>query len=394
MQEEIHGIPGIALVCNRRGQILECLYDNLDLRWPPTSKRSLTQLVDRGSFNKALSFLAKVREERAVFGWELNVSSPAGVTPLHFAGFVNEDKLFIVGAKTNYGLRNLYEELTRINNDQLHTVNTLLNSQTGLSDEQPTKKANLYGEITSLNNELVSMQRTLAKKNVQLEKLNEQKNRFMGMATHDLRNPLHVILAFSKFLLDETSDELDAELVEILETIYRSSEFMTRMVNDLLDVAKIESGELNLQSRVTDLAALVRRTVHLNRVVATQKGIDIQMTLEPLPQLYLDPDKMEQVLNTLLSSAIEYSEPDSTIRVQLAREDNHALIKVQDVAQGLSEVLLDKRAVGKKGIGLGLVIVKRIIEGHGGEIWVKNEDGASTTFFISLPLHRAEGRGS
>ena len=399
MQEDIHGASGIALVCDMQGQIIECLYDNLDLRSPPLLESSLTQLVDRGSLNKAFSFLAKIRAERAVFGWELNVPSQEGVISLHFAGFISEKTIFIVGSKTNHGLQVLYEELMQIDNEQMNTLHTLVKAHTELAQHRAMEEANLYVEITRLNNALVAMQRKLAKKNVQLEQLNEQKNQFLGMAAHDLRNPLHVIRSLSKFLLVKTRGKLEADLIEILENIYASSEFMTRLVNDLLDVAKIESGKLTLHLRSADLVALVRRNVYLNRVIAAQKEIVIQLTLEPLPQMSLDPDKIEQVLNNLLSNAIKYSPPGSKINVYLTQEDEHALIKIQDEGQGIPTAELDKlfkpfqttsvqSTAGEKSTGLGLVIVKRIVEGHGGKIWVESETGSGSAFLVSLPLHR------
>ena len=397
--------PGIALLCDIQGQIRECIYDNLGLCPAPGENGSLTQLVDRGSLKKALSFMAKIRDEGAAFGWELHVSSEQGLTTLHFAGFINGETLLIVGAKTNHGLQTLYEELMRINNEQMNTLRTSVKAHTELSHERQTEEQDLYNEIAHLNNELVAMQRELAKKNVQLERLNEQKNQFLGMAAHDLRNPLHVILSYSEFLLDETGESMDEDLVELLKIIYSSSEFMTRLVNDLLDVAKIESGKLDLHPVPTDIAALVKHNVHLNRVLASNKDIEIQTAIDgPLPKMRLDPDKIEQVLNNLISNAIKYSHPNSTITVQLTREDTHALLSVQDEGQGIPAEEIDKlfkpfqrtsvqSTAGEKSTGLGLVIVKRIVKGHGGKIWVESEVGEGSTFFVSLPFN-AEGDAS
>ena len=171
------------------------------------------------------------------------------------------------------------------------------------------------------------------------------------------------------------------------------------MGNDLLDVAKIESGKLDLHPVSTDIADLVQDNVHLNRVLASNKDIEIQTAIDgPPPTMQLDPDKIEQVLNNLISNAIKYSHPNSTITVQLTREDAHALLSVRDEGQGIPAEDIDKlfqpfqrtsvqSTAGEKSTGLGLVIVKRIVEGHGGTIWVESAVGEGSTFFVSLPLN-------
>jgi hypothetical protein len=143
----------------------------------------------------------------------------------------------------------------------------------------------------------------------------------------------------------------------------------------------------------------------LNRVLASNKDIEIQTAIDgPLPKMRLDPDKIEQVLNNLISNAIKYSHPNSTITVQLTREDTHVLLSVQDEGQGIPAEDIDKlfkpfqrtsvqSTAGEKSTGLGLVIVKRIVKGHGGKIWVESEVGEGSTFFVSLPFN-AEGDAS
>lgn len=397
MNEPFSSAHGIALLCDMQGQILECLHDDLRLCPQPLTQTSLTQLIDRGSMRKALSFLAELRAQGAVFGWELNVPIADGVTSLHFAGFLNADTMLIVGAKTNHGLQTLYKELMQINNEQMNTLRTSIKTHADLSKKQEAQEQDLYEEIARLNNELVAMQRELVKKNAQLKQLNEQKNQFLGMAAHDLRNPLHVLLSFSEFLLEEGADELDGDYIKILTTIQKSSEFMTRLVNDLLDVAKIESGKLELHRKPTNLSALVQQNIDLNRLIASNKDIEIQLSVEPLPDMWLDPDKIEQVLNNLLSNAVKYSHPQSTIHVQIEQEDRHALLTVEDEGQGIPAEELDglftpfqrasaRGTAGEKGTGLGLVIVKRIVEGHQGKIWMESEVDVGTTVFVSLPL--------
>jgi signal transduction histidine kinase len=213
-----------------------------------------------------------------------------------------------------------------------------------------------------------------------------------------LRNPLHVISAFSGFLLEDAGSELDEDLQEMLEIIRSSSQFMTRLVNDLLDVAKIESGKLDLHLEPTDLVALTQRIVNLNRPIAASKEIELHFDAEAIPVTQVDPDKITQVLNNLISNATKYSHPQSRVDIRLALDNRHILLSVEDEGQGIPADELTKlfrpfqrtsvtSTGGEKGTGLGLVIVKRIVEGHGGTLWLESEVGKGTVVYVSLPVN-------
>lgn len=258
----------------------------------------------------------------------------------------------------------------------------------------------LYAELSRLNNELATAQRELARSNAELVRLNEQKNQLLGIAAHDLRNPLGIILTYSGFLLDEAAGRLDREHAAFLHIIQRSSDFMLTLVNDLLDVAKIEAGRLDLDRRPVDLAALVERNVALNRTLAGKKGIRVLFaTAGDLPRLPLDGVRIEQVLNNLIGNAVKFSPPGTTVEVRLEPAgDGRVCLAVRDQGEGVPAEALDRifrpferghaaGTGGEKGAGLGLAIVKKIVEGHGGEIRVESggERGGST-FSILLPV--------
>ena len=265
----------------------------------------------------------------------------------------------------------------------------------------------LYSLTKSLlqaNRELEEKQRSLAQANAELQKLNEEKNKFVGMAAHDLRNPLIVIRGFSEFLIEQASEAEADDTMEMLSAIKTSSEFMLELVNDLLDITKIESGTLELKPAPTDLKALIERNIALNRILAERKEIDIVFDPdEELPaavhRIVLDPQKIEQVLNNLVANAVKYSDPGGTVRVALSVLDADVLLQVQDHGQGIPEDEIDKlfrpfqtagsaATHGEKSTGLGLTIVRRLVEGHGGRVWVESECGKGSTFFVSLPMQR------
>lgn len=257
-------------------------------------------------------------------------------------------------------------------------------------------------ELQEVNQKLLEAQRELREKNKELEKVNAQKDRFLGMAAHDLRNPLGHISTVADILLEDLDGKITDQQRELLEITQRSSQFMLDLVNDLLDIAKIESGKLNLNLAETDLATLVKQNVAHNRALADKKNIAIRVDVpDDLPPLMVDPGKMEQVLNNLISNAIKYSFPDTTVKVQLQRRDGSVLLSVADEGQGIPADEQQKlfqpfertsvtTTAGEKSTGLGLAIVKRIVEGHHGKIWVESESGKGSTFYVQLPMTQPE----
>lgn len=253
-------------------------------------------------------------------------------------------------------------------------------------------------ELQEVNQKLLEAQRELREKNKELERVNAQKDRFLGMAAHDLRNPLGHISTVADILLEDLDGKITEQQRELLEITRSSSQFMLDLVNDLLDIAKIESGKLHLNLQETDLAVLVSQNVALNRALADKKNITLVLDVpDDLPPLTVDPGKMEQVLNNLISNAIKYSYPGTTVSIRLARQGDSVLLSVADEGQGIPADELGKlfqpfertsvtTTAGEKSTGLGLVIVKRIVEGHHGKIWVESTVGKGTTFFVSLPM--------
>lgn len=241
-------------------------------------------------------------------------------------------------------------------------------------------------------------QQQLLRSNTALTEMNERLNEFVGMAAHDLRNPLTVLLGFSKYLMRASEATIPEQQRRMLASIQTSSEFMLRLVNNLLDVSKIEAGELHLEKAPTDLAGLVRQNVSLNQLLAQDKGIEIVLVIESdLPTLKIDPDKIEQVLNNLISNAVKFSHPGSTVTVTLRQVEGDALLSVHDQGPGIPEGEIDKlfkafgrtsvrATAGEKSTGLGLVIAKQVVDRHGGRIWVETEVGKGTTFFVALPI--------
>lgn len=291
----------------------------------------------------------------------------------------------------------VYEAMSGINSELVNRVRELegANRPSRRSADEP-----LFEEFTRLNNELADAQRELAKKNAALAALNEQKNRLLGMAAHDLRNPLGVIMSYAKFLNRMAGAKLDEKELQFVAQIEKSSQFMLRLLEDLLDVSQIESGQLNLALAPTDLVALVKGNVELNRVLAGAKDISIELEVPAaLPPVDMDATKIEQVLNNLISNAVKYSHAGTTVRVRLESGGEEVKVSVRDQGQGIPAAELDKlfqafsktsvrSTAGEKSTGLGLAITRKIVEGHGGRIGVSSRVGEGSTFSFALPVRK------
>lgn len=242
--------------------------------------------------------------------------------------------------------------------------------------------------------------KTLVMKYVQaeseLKKLDELKNRLLGMAAHDLRNPLTSIHGFSEILLEDSVDE--ATRKEFLGVILNVSEEMLKLLNDLLDVSQIQSGKFELNKKPGQLEDVAKRRIHLNQIIAAKKNIKIEMTVENSPAIGFDHERIGQALDNFLSNAIKFSPLNSTITVTLKADGIWSVVEVADEGPGIKEEergrlfgefqkLSSTPTGGEKSTGLGLAIASKIVKAHGGEVGVKNgKEGKGSVFYFALPV--------
>lgn len=260
----------------------------------------------------------------------------------------------------------------------------------------------LRRELFQLTNEMSLLTRDLQKKTVELEKLNQLKNQFLGMTAHDLRKPISVIQMYSDFVLDEAGARLTDEHREFLEKIKATSQFMNRLIADFLDVSMIESGQFDLKLDAVDLPRLLQNCLIFFQPRAKQFNLNIELKLPArIPRLIIDPNKIEQVINNLLANAIEYSQPSSRILLEAAQAESLVMISVTDWGSGIKSEDLKKlfkpfgktttqKTTGERSTGLGLLISRKIIEAHRGTINVVSTWGEGSTFTIKLPVTLAK----
>ncbi len=262
---------------------------------------------------------------------------------------------------------------------------------------KPFKAKEVLARIRShlQNRALVEQQKLLVE---QLSQANAAKNKFLGMAAHDLRNPLASIRGLTEFLRDGAVGPLNAEQQDLIETIHGASQSMLVLVNELLDVATIEAGELKMHLEAADLAALIGKSAGLMNMEAAKKKTVVNFVPATVPKLMLDSAKMRQVIDNLLSNAIKYSPPGATITVTLTADAARGTctFAVQDQGPGIPEGERDRLfkdfsrlsvrpTGGEKSTGLGLAICRKIVEAHRGTITAENLPTGGCEFRVVLP---------
>lgn len=305
----------------------------------------------------------------------------------------------MVGADNQREAVEFCNHLQEINNEQANYIR-LISKEILAKREKQNETEELLNKLTLLNNDLINLQRELTKKNMELGRLNEMKNRFLGMAAHDLRNPLGVIQTYAMFIEEEAANVLTNRQREFLGIISQTSSFMLHLVEDLLDYSKIEAGEINLNQSYFSISASMARWVEMQNTLSKRK--DISITLKAPKKEYFvtaDENKIEQVFVNLISNAVKFTHPQNTIEVMLCLKKGMVVVTVKDNGIGISKENIEKLfkpfqkiayegTMGEKGTGLGLSIVKRIIEGHKGTIAVKSELGKGSAFSFSIPLNK------
>jgi signal transduction histidine kinase len=238
----------------------------------------------------------------------------------------------------------------------------------------------------------------LSTANDDLTKLNIEKNKYIGIVAHDLRNPIGTAQQYSQLLISRLSKYPEEKQLNFLKIIDDRCSFSLNMIENFLDTSKIESGILDLKLSDVDYCEFVQKNIDQNALFAQEKSQEILLSCGcPQTLLNIDKEKIEQVLNNLISNAIKYSHKNKKIWVNIKFKDDMIHTQVKDEGQGIPEEELEsvftayettsvKSTNNEKSTGLGLAIVKKIIEAHNGLISVKSTSGIGSEFTFSLPL--------
>lgn len=237
----------------------------------------------------------------------------------------------------------------------------------------------------------------------QLSTANRMKTEFVSIASHQLRTPLSIIKWYVEFLQKkEKQSGLSPDQIKYIQTIGDSNQRMIRLVNDLLDISRVEGGKIQVRPEQTNIVELVENLIRENQLLADQKNIKISFKYEhSIPLLFIDPKRISMVIDNLLTNAIKYIHHDKSgsISVELSQEGHKFMFSIADNGVGIPE--RDQRNIFKKffranntmrlktgGTGLGLFIARAIVESHRGKIWFVSKEGEGTTFYFNLPMKK------
>lgn len=252
--------------------------------------------------------------------------------------------------------------------------------------------------------ELASKNKELEERNREVERSNQLKSEFLASMSHELRTPLHTIIGFSELLSEESQGSLNEKQQRFVSHILRDSLHLLELINDVLDLSKIESGRLELRQEAFDSAEAVQEAIDSIRPRAEQKSIQLSYGAPVGLELVADRVRFKEILLNLLSNAVKFTPEHGTVHVGVA-EDQAGMYRwtVSDSGIGIPsqehEAIFDKfyqtgsttRGV-REGTGLGLAITRHLVEGHGGRIWVESAPGKGSRFSFTLPVQSATAK--
>ncbi len=243
------------------------------------------------------------------------------------------------------------------------------------------------------------------KQNQELERLGQLKSDFISNVSHELRTPLNNMnMIFSNIVAGVAGDfsSFPPKLQEYINTALKNSEKLKLMVDDLLDVFKLDAQDFVLSLKRIDFRELIEQEVNDIKIQADKKNISMKLNFSDLPQITLDPIRIGQVLRNLFSNAIKFTNTNGIIDITVRADDKNLNVTVSDTGIGIKtddlEAIFDRfkqveqKAYGKpSGTGLGLAICRKIIELHNGKIWAESKEGEGSIFIFTLPLVNNSG---
>jgi signal transduction histidine kinase len=258
--------------------------------------------------------------------------------------------------------------------------------------------AETFADQASIAMQNVRLFNEIQEKSAQLEVANRHKSEFLANMSHELRTPLNAIIGFSEVLLQGIFGEMNAKQREYQEDVLTSGQHLLTLINDILDLSKIEAGRMELELTTFSLADALDSGLTIVRERAARHGIRMQAILaSDIGTVEADERKVKQILYNLLTNAVKFTPDGGSVDIAARRQNGQIEIEVKDTGIGIApedqtRIFEEFRQVGRErsreGTGLGLTLTKRLVELHGGRIWLESEPGKGSTFTFSLPLRR------
>jgi signal transduction histidine kinase len=227
---------------------------------------------------------------------------------------------------------------------------------------------------------------------------NKAKSAFLANMSHELRTPLNAVIGFSELLEQQIFGTLNDKQRTYVGNVLVSGRHLLQLVNDILDISKVEAGRMDLVYERTPIGSIVDVVRGVIGAVATKRGINLDVALPPgLPDVYIDPGRIKQVLYNLISNAIKFTPRGGAVRLAARADARSLVVSVSDTGIGIAradlprlfrefEQLAQPNGTRPEGTGLGLALSRRLVELHGGRVEVESELGRGSTFSVHLPL--------
>jgi signal transduction histidine kinase len=392
-------VSGLCFVCDQSGNILRVLRDDMKIFASPDPPRSFFSLFDLSNKSEQLQFWHQLRGETAINNWVLNVRQDSLTTGYKFSGIVTGDEIFITAIEPEEDQVTVREWLIDIINEEQNMLRISEKSLSELKKKQRFTDEDVLNEMTLLNNEAINTQRQLKKQNEQVTKLNTTLQRvntdleqFTSVASHDLKEPLRMVISFMTLLKKNYGDQLDKKAHTYIDFAIDGGRRMLQLVNDLLEISHVAHKEkitelVNVNEIVTDVNQNILRLIE-------ETGAQI-IVKTSLPVISASRTEITQLIQNLVSNAIKFrkKEVQPVISIAAADKKDVWLFSIEDNGIGI-----DKEKFGKifdifarlnshdyAGSGIGLAICKKIVEMNGGEIWLTSEQGKGSTFYFTVP---------
>ena len=233
---------------------------------------------------------------------------------------------------------------------------------------------------------------------IEAEIANRTKSDFLANMSHELRTPLNSIIGFSDAMVDGIAGEIDSKQEHYLQNISDSGHHLLSLINNILDISKIEAGKMELNIDMIDISAPVNEIVIMTQMLAVNKNLTVDVNLsDDLPKVMADRSKIKQILYNLIGNAIKFTNDNGNITIRAEVKDSNLQLSIIDTGIGISPKDQEKlfkpftqidssRSRKYAGTGLGLALVKEIVECHGGKVWVESEPGKGSNFTFELPI--------
>jgi signal transduction histidine kinase len=296
-----------------------------------------------------------------------------------------------IGARTALGV-------PLLRGDQVLGVIVLVRIEVRPFSDREIELVESFARQAAIAIENVRLFKEIQQQSAQLEVANRHKSEFLANMSHELRTPLNAIIGFSDVLLQKMFGELNEQQAEYLEDIRSSGSHLLTLINDILDLSKIEAGRMELELASFSLVAALNNAVILVRERAQSHGIKLELDIAPkLDTVVADERKLKQVVVNLLANAVKFTPDGGTVRLRAERENGEVRLAVQDTGIGIApedqerifeefQQATHQSEKSREGTGLGLSLSRRMVELHGGTISVESAPGKGSTFTVALPL--------